>query len=124
MSSSTKTSSDRLVPTFTNHVVGTICQSCTCLLLLPLTQRLMSLRQNQNSFSTSLVERYYFFIPLYVGARCLVYYFRLWHCIQFMYWLALPNIVWQSWVVFMQCATRKQDNQSPTWMSYVPHHDV
>jgi hypothetical protein len=36
--------------------------------LFPLIQRLMSSGQNQNLYSTLLVERYSFFNPLYVGA--------------------------------------------------------
>ena len=34
---------------------------------MPLTQRLMSLGQNQNSYSTLLVERNFFLSPLYIG---------------------------------------------------------
>ena len=68
-SSSAKTSSlDRLVPIFTGHVLGTIGQSNTYFFLLPLTQRLMSSGQNQNSYSTLLGERNSFLSPLYVGA--------------------------------------------------------
>ena len=57
-----------LVPIFTCNVLGTIGQSNTYFFLLSLTQCLMSSGQNQNSYSTLLVERYYFFNPLYVGA--------------------------------------------------------
>ena len=59
----------KLVPIFTNHVLGTIGESNTYFFLLPLTWHLMSLWQNQNLYSTSLLEHKSFFNPLHVGAR-------------------------------------------------------
>jgi hypothetical protein len=49
-------------------VLGSIGQSNTYFFLLPLTQRLMSSGQNQNSYSTLLGKRNSFLSPLYVGA--------------------------------------------------------
>ena len=46
--------------------VGTTCQFNTYFFLLPLTQRLLLSRQNQNLYSTLLVKRYSF-NSLYVG---------------------------------------------------------
>ena len=72
-SSSANTSClERLVPIFTSHMLGTTGQSSTYF-LLPVTQRLMSSWQNQNSYSTLWVEPYSFFNPFYVqiGVPCL-----------------------------------------------------
>ena len=54
-------------------MLGTICQSSTYFFFFPLTQHLMSPWQNQNLYSTLLVERYSFFNLLYVrdGVSCL-----------------------------------------------------
>ena len=59
---------ERLVTIFTCHMLGTTGQSSTYFFLFPLTQRLMSSGQNQNSYSTLLVERNSFFNHVYVGA--------------------------------------------------------
>ena len=48
-------------------MLGIIDQSNTYFFLLPLTQRLMSPWQNQNSYSTLLGERNSFIGPLYLG---------------------------------------------------------
>ena len=67
-SSANTSSFNTLVPIFTSQVLGTIGQSNTYFFLLPLTQHLMLLGQNQNSCSTFLVERNYLFGPLFIGA--------------------------------------------------------
>jgi hypothetical protein len=58
----------KLTHIFTGQVLGTVDQSNTYFFLLPLAQRLMSSGQNQNSYSTLLVDRNCFLSPLYVGA--------------------------------------------------------
>ena len=64
----TTSSFDRLVLIFTGHVLGTIGQSNTYFFKLPLTQHLMSLGQNQNSYSPLLGERNYTMNHLHVEA--------------------------------------------------------
>ena len=56
---------------FTSYVLGTIGQYNTYFFLLPLIQCLMSLGQNQISYSILLGERNSFLSPLYVGANML-----------------------------------------------------
>ena len=122
-SSSANTSClERLVLIFTGHVLGTTSQSNTYFFLLPLIQRLMSSGQNQNSCFKFLVEGYSFFNPLYVGAGVPCCKFRLWHCTKSLYWLASPNIFWQSLVAILQYANEKKGNQSLAPMWYVPYH--
>ena len=57
---------DRLTPIFTGHVLGTTCQSNTYFFSLPFTQLFMSSGQNQNLYSTLLMEQYFFNLS-YVG---------------------------------------------------------
>ena len=45
-----------------------------------------------------------------------------WHCTKSMYWVALPNIFWQSWLAIVQYANGKKNNESLTLMWYVPHY--
>jgi hypothetical protein len=65
-SSSTKTSSLNRSVFVTSHVLGTISQSNKNF-LLPLIEHLMSSRNYHKLYSTLLVERHFFLIPLYVG---------------------------------------------------------
>ena len=86
--------------------VGYYRPSNTSFFLLPLTQHLMLLWQNQNSSSTLMVEQNSFFIPLYVEARvpCLLVP-TLRHYINSMYLLASSNIFWRNRVAILQCMT-------------------
>ena len=54
---------------FHQHVLGTTYESSTNFFLVSLTRHFMSLWQNQNSYSTLLVEWYFFFNFAYVGAE-------------------------------------------------------
>lgn len=55
-------------PIFLFHMLGTIGQSNAYLFLLSFTKHLMSLEQNQKSYSILLMEHDCFLSPLYVGA--------------------------------------------------------
>lgn len=51
-----------------------------------------------------------------------VYQFRLWHCTKSEYWLALPNVFWQSWMPILEYAIGKHGFDLQTRMWYVPQH--
>ena len=100
---------DKLVPIFTNQVIGTICQSNTYFFLLPLTQCLISSWQNKKWYSTLLMEYNSFMSALYVGASvpCFVnpdLGIAQSHCNGMHYPTSFGWVRWQS---CMQCATWK-----------------
>lgn len=98
-SSSANTSCiQRLVHTFTCHVLSIIGQSNMYCILLPLTQRLMSLGQNHNLHSSLLVERYSSFNPLYVGTwvSCLLVPTLALHKVFVS--VCITQNLWQNWV--------------------------
>lgn len=110
----------RFVPIFISHVLGTIGRSNAYSFLLPLTQCLMLLGQNQNSCYTLLVKQDVFFLPLYVGVG-IPYLLVLTLALHGVFVLAyMTQHLLAELGAILQCAIVKKGNQSlaPMWCGH------